>query len=147
MCLLHTNHCSEIIFGNPVILIRMQTLLPESVATSVIVQGELLLMAKGSERRAANLQLVREFLQRIPIHPTTEAIAEVYSELKSDIILQFGPKERAKRRKTKIQDLGFGDNDLWIAATAIHHNFTLISTDSDFTRIKQVCDLNIESWL
>jgi tRNA(fMet)-specific endonuclease VapC len=125
----------------------MQTLLPESVATSVIVQGELLLMAKRSERRAANLQLVREFLQRIPIHYITEAIAEVYSDLKSDIILQFGPKERAKRRKTKIQDLGFGDNDLWIAATAIHHDLTLISTDSDFTRIKQVCDLHIESWL
>jgi tRNA(fMet)-specific endonuclease VapC len=147
MCLLDTNHCSEIIFGNPAILTRMQTLLPESVATSVIVQGELLLMAQGSERRAANLQLVREFLQRIPIHPITEAIADIYSDLKSDIILQFGPKERAKRRKTKIQDLGFGDNDLWIAATAIHHNLTLISTDSDFTRIKQVCDLNIESWL
>jgi tRNA(fMet)-specific endonuclease VapC len=64
-----------------------------------------------------------------------------------DVNLQFGPKERAKRRRTKIQDLGFGDNDLWIAATAIHHNLTLISTDSDFTRIKQVCDLNIESWL
>jgi tRNA(fMet)-specific endonuclease VapC len=147
MFLLDTNHCSEIIFGNPVILTRMQTLLPAGVATSVIVQGELLLMAKGSERRAANLKLVHEFLQRILIHPITEAIAEIYSDLKSDIILQFGPKERAKRRRTKIQDLGFGDNDLWIAATARHHSLTLISTDSDFTRIKQVCDLNIESWL
>jgi tRNA(fMet)-specific endonuclease VapC len=147
MFLLDTNHCSEIIFGNPVILTRMQILLPKNVATSVIVQGELLLMAKRSDHRATNLQSVHAFLQRIPIHFVTEAIAEIYSDLKSDIILKFGQKERAKRRKTKIQALGFSDNDLWIAATAIHHNFTLVSTDGDFTRIKQVCDLKIESWL
>jgi len=54
-------------------------------------------------------------------------IAEIYSQLKNRIFRQFAPKEKNKRRSTRIQDLGFDDNDLWIAATAIYHNIILVS--------------------
>ncbi|WP_375494530.1 PIN domain-containing protein [uncultured Nostoc sp.] len=67
--------------------------------------------------------------------------------MKNRIFRQFAPKEKNKRRSTRIQDLGFDDNDLWIAATAIYQNITLVSADSDFTRIQQVYSFSVESWI
>ncbi|MEH2168503.1 MAG: PIN domain-containing protein [Nostoc sp.] len=43
--------------------------------------------------------------------------------------------------------MGFDDNDLWIAATAIYHNITLVSADGDFTRIQQIYSFSVESWI
>lgn len=60
---------------------------------------------------------------------------------------QFGPKEKTKRRKTKITELGFDENDLWIAAIALQHNLTIVSADSDFQRIQQARALSVECWL
>ncbi len=65
----------------------------------------------------------------------------------SAIINQFAPKEKSKRRKAKITDLGFDENDLWIAAIALQHSLTVVSADSDFQRIQQVKTLSVESWL
>jgi tRNA(fMet)-specific endonuclease VapC len=69
-----------------------------------------------------------------------------HGQLKAALINQFAPKEKRQRRRTKITDIGFDDNDLWIVAIAIQHNLILVSTDSDFQRIKTVRDLTIETW-
>jgi tRNA(fMet)-specific endonuclease VapC len=76
-----------------------------------------------------------------------EAIAELYGQFKAELIRHFGLKERQKRRRTKIEEIGISDNDLWIACTAIHHSLTVVSGDSDFSRMKEVQDFPIESWL
>lgn len=73
--------------------------------------------------------------------------SEIYGDLKGKLVKVFGPKEKAQRRKFNIQTLGFGDNDLWIAATAIHYNLTVVSIDNDFRRIQQVHPVTLESWL
>ena len=75
-----------------------------------------------------------------------EITANLYGQIKASLFKQFAPKEKSKRRKTKIINLGFDDNELWITAIALQHQLTIVSADSDFTRIKQVVTtISIES--
>ena len=62
------------------------------------------------------------------------------------ILDRFGPREKAKRRKTETTQLGFSENDLWIAAIARRYALTIVSADDDFERIKQVEDISVERW-
>ncbi len=104
-------------------------------------------MAQNSQQRTANLQRVQAFLRAIDLYPVNGSVSDRYGELKAKLYEQFAPKERSKRRRTKIQDLGFDDNDLWIAATAIHYSLTVVSVDSDFPRIQQALPLPLENWI
>jgi tRNA(fMet)-specific endonuclease VapC len=147
MYLLDTNHCSFAILGNPTVLSRLAAIENSLVSTCVIVQGELVDMAERSQRQEDNLTLIYSFLMGIYIHNIDEFTATIYGQLKAALFKQFAPKEKKKRRKTKITDLGFGENDLWIAAIAIQHNLIIVSADSDFQRIRQVRTLTVESWI
>ncbi|MEH2158856.1 type II toxin-antitoxin system VapC family toxin [Nostoc sp.] len=147
MYLLDTNHCSYLINNNPQVVATAQSYAQDTFGISIISYGELLYMTEKSERREINLQVVQAFLTEIDIYLINKEIAEIYSQLKNHIFRQFAPKEKNKRRSTRIQDLGFDDNDLWIAATAIYHNITLVSADSDFTRIQEVYSFSVESWI
>jgi tRNA(fMet)-specific endonuclease VapC len=117
MHLLDTNHCSYIVDHHPRVSVEFRS------------------------------RTIRSFLDTIGLYRIDEETAIIYSRLKIAIFNQFAPKDQAKRRKTSIQTLGFGDNDLWIAATALQHNLILVSADSDFSRIQQVCPLTLESWI
>ncbi|WP_016953369.1 type II toxin-antitoxin system VapC family toxin [Anabaena sp. PCC 7108] len=147
MYLLDTNHCSRIIFGEPHLIQELQFHGDKGVTTSVIVRGELLYMAVKSEQRDANLQRIQSFLNTIDLYPINLSISNIYGDLKGKLVNTFGPKEKSERRKFNIQTLGFGDNDLWIAATAIHYSLTVVSTDNDFQRIQQVYNFALESWV
>jgi tRNA(fMet)-specific endonuclease VapC len=133
--------------GNANILLKLAEIETAHIATSVIVRGELINMAEQSQQKTTNLALVHRFLDGIEIHQIDNGVADRYGKLKADIFQQFAPKDKSQRRHFRLQNLGFGENDLWIAATALHHGLTLVSSDRDFTRIGQVCDLNVESWL
>jgi len=147
MYLLDTNHCSKLIDGNPEIVKRLTELGDAPVSICSIVCGELMFMAFKSERKDENLAQIRAFLDDIDIYPVDEKAAHVYGELKAAIISHFGPRNREKRRSAKIEDLGFTDNDLWIAAVAKSQDLTIVSMDGDFIRLKEVDDLSVESWL
>ena len=147
MFLLDTNHCSRIISGDPELIQQLQNHSGVGVTTSVIVRGELLYMAAKSAQTAANHQRVKAFLNTIDLYPINLPTADIYGNLKGKLADAFGPKEKAQRRKFNIQTLGFGDNDIWIAATAIHYNLTVASTDNDFQRIQQVESFALESWV
>ncbi|MDD1418527.1 type II toxin-antitoxin system VapC family toxin [Dolichospermum sp. ST_sed1] len=138
MYLLDTNHCSRIIFGETNLIQQLELHREVGVATSVIVRGELLYMAAKSQQTAANIQQVKAFLNTIDLYPINLSISDIYGDLKGKLVNVFGPKEKAER---------FGDNDLWIAATAIHYNLTVVSTDNDFRRIQQVYSFVLESWV
>ena len=145
--LIDTNHCSRIIFGETNLIQQLELHSEAGVATSVIVRGELLYMAAKSQQTAANIQQVNAFLNKIDLYPINLSISDIYGDLKGKLINTFGPKEKAELRKFNIQTLGFGDNDLWIAATAIHYNLTIVSTDNDFRRIQPVYSFALESWV
>ena len=147
MPLLDTNHCSLLMEADAVVLARLQILGDVPLSISVIVRGELLYMVHRSDRRESNLIKVREFLQSVRIFSIDEVTSEIYGELKAALLDFFGPRERQARRRTRIRDIGIDDNDLWIAATAIQHDLTIVSADSDFARINEVRPLRVESWL
>ena len=118
------------------------------VATSVIVGGELVFMAQNSQQqRAANLIRVQTFLRGINIYPVDRETADIYGEFKAEIIARFGPRERVRRKTTRIEELGVSENDLWIASTALRHNLTIVSADSDFQRMLLVREFPLESWV
>lgn len=146
MYLLDTNHCSYLIRKETTVYQRAIAIGTENLATCVVVQGELIFMAENSDRKQQNLANVTNFLQYLRIYLTDETTAAIYGQLKAALINQFAPKEKSQRRKTKIRDIGFDDNDLWIAAIALQHNLILVSADSDFQRIQTVRDLPVETW-
>lgn len=145
--LLDTNHCSRIIAGDQTLTQQLRAHLSDGIATSVIVRGELRFMVQKSQRQAENLNVVTAFLQSIALYPVNGSVADVYGQLKGRIVAQLGPKEKSQRRKATIQGLGFSDNDLWIAATAISYELTLVSADQDFQRLQTVQPFPLESWL
>ena len=148
MYLLDTNHCSRAILKDSQVLGRLKTIDNSLVATSVISQGELVDMAERSQRSQQNLILVQNFLKGIYIYNIDETTASLYGQTKASIFNKFAPKEKSKRRKTKIVNLGFDENDLWIAAVALQHQLTIVLADSDFLRIKQaISNISVESWI
>jgi tRNA(fMet)-specific endonuclease VapC len=81
------------------------------------------------------------------IYPIDSETANIYGKLKAAVFDKFAPKDKSKRRQFTIQNIGFGENDLWIAATAIQHSLTIITADRDFQRIQEVQPLILDSWL
>ena len=146
MYLLDTNHCSLAIQGQPDILSRLNTIGDFRIATCVIVQAELIYMAENSQRREANRHRIEEFLANIFIYGIDAATATIYGQFQAELMQRFGPKDKAKRRRTHTSDIGFSQHDLWIAAIAVQHDLTVVSTDRDFQRMQEVRALSLESW-
>jgi len=145
--LLDTNHCSSLLKGHPGLMRKMEDLGDVPTATCVIVQGELVFMAHRSDHPSANETRVSQFLRGIEVLPLDPDTADQYGRLKAAVIERFGPKEKARRRRTHLAELGFQENDLWIAAIAQRHGLTLVTADRDFARLSRLGDIAVENWL
>jgi predicted nucleic acid-binding protein len=87
--------------------------LDEGWAVSVVTIGELeagVLIAREETVRARRLALLAAVLSEAPALPIDRQVAARYGELRAD----------AGRQPS---------NDLWIAATALAHDFTLLTAD------------------
>ncbi|MFM6190296.1 MAG: type II toxin-antitoxin system VapC family toxin [Planktothrix sp.] len=146
MYLLDTNHCSLILLENQTVIQTIEQIGETNIATSVITAGELIYMAENSKNKEQNLSLINQFIEDIRVYYIDEEIAKVYGQIKAALIKEFGPQQKTKRKTTKITELGFDENDLWIAAITRFHDLTLVTSDSDFTRIQTVINLTIENW-
>jgi tRNA(fMet)-specific endonuclease VapC len=146
MYLLDTNHCSRLMKGDPAVLRGFEEKGDSPIATSFIVRGELLYMAHRSEQVATNLVRVEAFLAGVDLYLVDQEMTDIYGELKAAIMYHFGPRSKAARRRASLRQLGFDDNDLWIAATALRFGLTVVSADSDFERMREVRAFALESW-
>jgi tRNA(fMet)-specific endonuclease VapC len=147
MYLLDSDHCSKLLDNDATVTAELNDHSNSDIATSVISQGELVFMANASRDRSTNVLRVSALLSGIRIYSLDSPTAEIYGRLKADLYNHYGPKEKAKRRHTTMAQLGFGDNDLWIAALAIQHGFVIVSVDTDFQRIQQIAQIKVESWM
>ncbi|MEA2239872.1 MAG: tRNA(fMet)-specific endonuclease VapC [Thermoanaerobaculia bacterium] len=145
--LLDTNHCFRLIARDERILAALRERPSERLMTSVVVAGELRYGALISERRIENSVAVEDFLGRIDQVAVSPAISQIYADLKAGILLRLGPKDRAKRRSFDLTKLGFTDNDLWIAASALERDAIVVTEDPDFRRMATLEPLNVENWL
>jgi len=144
--LLDTDHCIKILNGDHFVLTRVAAIREVPMATCVIVEGELRFMALNSEKRETNLLRISHFLDRFRVYPADRESAGIYARLKLGVLHRFGPRARVKRRRFRIETVGFRDNDLWIAALALRYDLTLVSADTDFERLAQAADLRHEKW-
>ncbi len=95
---------------------------------------------------ARNSRLVAAAAARAAERVTTSVV--VAGELRyGAAVSECNPRERNRRRGFDLAKLGFTDNDLWIAASAIEHEAVLVSDDGDYRRIADVSNLKVETWL
>jgi len=146
MYLLDSTHCIDILDEVPEVGQRLRDLGDASVATCAIVRGELVYMAMKSRDREENLRRVNALFADLDVHPVDDAVAEHYGRLKAALLEHFGPRDEAKRRKTKVESLGFKDNDLWIAASAKRHGLIVVSSDHAFRRMAEAGGPPVETW-
>jgi tRNA(fMet)-specific endonuclease VapC len=147
MYLIDTTYCSKIIDKNEELLTYLSNALNSSihVVTSVISQGELSYMVEKSNRKEENKRKVLNFLDNIEVLSVDSKAAEIYGELKFNVVNKFGPQKR--RVDVSMEEIGVSDNDLWIAAISVHLGLIVVSNDDDFPRIKQADNrLNFVVW-
>ncbi|OCQ90030.1 nuclease [Nostoc sp. MBR 210] len=149
MYLIDTNHCSYIINRDEQVIQKISSLNEsDKLAINTTIYGELIMMAKNSQRKEENLKEIEKFIAALiaEIYPLDKNTGEIYGEFKAELFDKFAPKEKNKRRKYKLSEAGIYDNDLWIACTAIQHNAIIVSQDSDFRQMNLVKNLKVECW-
>lgn len=146
MYLLDTTHCLGLLFGFPNVVKVVESLDETEISTNVAVCGELLYGVYKSCQVDKNLDNMERFLRQIRIYDIDQDTSRIYAKLKAGILDRFGPKDRRKRRNIAVESLGFKDNDIWIAATAVQYNLTLVSADSDVMRLNGIEGLRVENW-
>jgi predicted nucleic acid-binding protein len=122
--LLDTNAISDLIRGAAGIESWLSSAgQDDRVVTCTIARGEVLFgvarLPEGKRRRGLE-ERARPLLGSLPCEPIPERAGDFYAAVKL-----------AQRRAGLVLD----ENDLWIAATALALGATLVSRDTDFSRI------------
>lgn len=93
------------------------------------VFGELMVGAEKSTRTELVLGEIEALLERHELIEITEEVAEAYARIRVSLERTGG---------------SIGSNDLWIAATALAHDATLVTNNTgEFSRVP---GLKIEDW-
>jgi predicted nucleic acid-binding protein len=128
--LLDTNAISDLMRDHPNVKARVGNH-PDPVLTSVVVLGELrygLSRLPPGKKRTDLEARAQTILAAFRVEPVSEGVADVYGRLKASL---------------ESQGLTPGDNDLWIAATALVHPALVVSRDHIFSKIP---GLQVEDW-
>ncbi len=130
--LLDTNAFSDLMAEDPKIHGHASSLGPaDRIGICPVVRGEVLYGIKRLPEGRRHDELQRKatrLFETVQCDPVPVAAADHYADLKVS-------RERA--------GLVLDENDLWIAATALALEATLVTRDSDLQRIR---GLNVENW-
>lgn len=111
------------------LLARLESHDPSELRLSVVTQGELHYGALKSDEPSSNLASLRELTDMFLVLPLDGPCAQRYGEIRVQL----------EGRGTPI-----GPNDLFIAATALAHDLTLVTHNTrEFSR---VVGLRVEDW-
>ncbi|MCC7435385.1 MAG: PIN domain-containing protein [Methanoregulaceae archaeon] len=98
---------------------------------SIVSRGEIMAFAAHKHWGAAKLKVLETLLDRCVVIPIDDDdLVEIYAEL----------AEHSIRNGRNV-----GQNDLWIAATAVHFGLTVLTLDGDFARCKRVSYIQFDS--
>src|SRR5207302_11261106 len=121
--LLDTNVLGAYLQGRPGALSLAQAWVHnDEAATSIVVYGEITEYLKGFVEFPKYQAALRTLLRKVHPYLLTYALLEQYADLRRAMRPPYGSGL-------------IGDIDTLIAATALHYGLTLVTTDSDFTRV------------
>lgn len=124
--LLDTNIIIEVFDGNTAIADKINKL--QGFYISTIVLGELYIGINRVANKAKHAKKLESFLQLCSVLVADNMTAQHYGEIVAGLYKKGKP---------------IPTNDIWIAATAIQHDLTLISRDKHF---KEIEVLKLKSW-
>ncbi len=128
--LLDANACIHLINGTaPALMARFRRESPVSLRLSSVVRAELSFGARNSSRAAENLRLIEAFWEPLISLPFADPSAEQYGLVRAELKRQGRP---------------IGANDLFIAATALAHDLTLVTHNT--REFERVPGLRLEDW-
>jgi tRNA(fMet)-specific endonuclease VapC len=132
--LLETSTCSYLMANHPRVKARLLSVqIADYPFICSIVRGEILFgvhrMPIGRKRQSLENQAITLFAG-LPCEAVPEEAGDYYAQIK---------------RQAEQQGTPLGENDLWIAATALAFDAILVTSDSDFQRIAGL-GLQLEDW-
>ncbi|HEX9725390.1 MAG TPA: type II toxin-antitoxin system VapC family toxin [Vicinamibacteria bacterium] len=121
--LVDTSAYSAFLRGHPTVKDIIQ--LADSLYLNPIVLGELHAGFQRGGKKKRNEELLARFLEspRVSSVPIDDGTATRYAVILNDLWKAGTP---------------IAANDLWIAATAMQHGLSVLTTDGDFLKVKQV---------
>ena len=121
---------------------------------SSITLGEIEFGVRLEGDNAAVQEYAEAVQARFPaVVDVSKHTASAYGDLRARLYKRFAPKRKRARKwieelidPTTGKELGVQDNDVWIAAQALVHNYVLVTADR-MEHIRSVApELQVENW-
>ena len=119
--LMDTNVIVRVLNGDRELINELSKI--SSLCTCTVVLGELMYGDAKSAHVVQNKQNAKSFCSRYPLLGVSNIVAEFYGEIKKDLLSHGNVMP---------------ENDMWIAATALANDMTVITRDKHFEHIQNL---------
>lgn len=119
--LMDTNVIVRVLNGDRELINELSKI--SSLCTCTVVLGELMYGAAKSAHVVQNKQNAKSFCSRYPLLGVSNIVAEFYGEIKKDLLSHGNVMP---------------EDDMWIAATALANDMTVITQDRHFEHIQNL---------